>query len=68
MKTIPCNDLIVGAHYFGVGRFINAVALWDGRYFHGLQYKWGQYSATMAEYGDSGFSPVVRMEIPEELK
>jgi len=66
--TIKREDLVRGQHYFGHGRFLNALALWDGNEFHGFTFKWGHYDATTATYGDQGFTPIAPINIPEELK
>ena len=66
--TIKREDLVRGQHYFGRGRFINALALWDGEFFHGIVLKWGSYDLTGARYGDQGFTPIAPINIPEELK
>ena len=39
-KRLKVKELIEGEAYFGHGRNFN-IAIWDGYYFHGLRYKFG---------------------------
>jgi hypothetical protein len=56
--VIPEDQLIIGEFYYGKGRFVKNIALWDGQMFHGFQCKFSQYMNTGAYYGERGFSPL----------
>lgn len=61
-EVIPEYELAKGAWYYGIGRFIGHLALWDGRVFHGFQNKFGQYLETTAVYGPEGFDPMQKID------
>lgn len=66
--VIPKEQLIPSCYYFGEGRFVGGLGLWDGKVFHGFQYKFGQYLQTSAVYGMRGFDPLSLIEIPDETQ
>jgi hypothetical protein len=61
-EVIDVRDLTVGCWYYGIGRFIGCMALWDGKVFHGFQNKFGQYLETTAVYGAAGFDPITKLD------
>ena len=58
-------ELEIGVWYVGEGRFTGDIGLWTGTVFKGMTYTMGFWSDTTADYGDTGFTPIKKLNTGE---
>ena len=61
------DELEIGVWYVGEGRFTGDIGLWTGTVFKGMTLSMGFWGDTTADYGDTGFTPIKKLNTTDNV-